>query len=289
MGKYKRVISKLETIKNELPNHKNIDKTLKFFKLAKSYLLYSQEAMSLGRDLRSRTGNNDSVENIISLFITTTGQPMTTSLIAEINDAMEETSPVLSSFDLFNPEAIYKDDKTHRDYLKTFIEHYGECKSDNYENDKITAIPVINKGQAELEYNNFIKDAAITTLNDKMKEDVKVLVNAKKLTSDQIDNYILSHKPLSTDIYKFLAADGTLKNFPNLASLFKISLLIPPSTSNVEHGFSVMNLICTPLRSSLSETNLGRFIRICLNVSEKLTDDILEELIEDFKQSRDNR
>ena len=291
MGKYKRVISKLETIKNELPNHENIDTTLKYFKLAKSYLLYSQEAMSLGRDLRSRAGNNDSVENIISLFITTTGQPMTTSLIAEINDAMEETSPVLSSFDLFNPEAIYKDDKTRRDYLKTLIEHYGECKSDNYENDKITAIPVINKVQAELEYNDFIEDfdAAVTTLNDKMKEDVKVLVNAKKLTSDQIDNYILSHKPLSTDIYKFLAADGTLKNFPNLASLFKISLLIPPSTSNVERGFSVMNLICTPLRSSLSETNLDRFMRICLNGPEKLTDDILEELIEDFKQSRDNR
>ena len=149
MGKYKRVISKLETIKNELPNHENIDTTLKYFKLAKSYLLYSQEAMSLGRDLRSRAGNNDSVENIISLFITLTGQPMTTSLIAEINDAMEETSPALSSFDLFNPEVIYKDD-TRRDYLKTLIEHYGECKSDNYENYKITAIPVISKVQAEL-------------------------------------------------------------------------------------------------------------------------------------------
>ena len=107
--------------------------------------------MSLGRDLRSRADSvNDSVENIISLFITTTGQPMTTSLIAEINDVMEETSPVLSSSDLFNPEAIYKDDKIRRDYLKTLIEHYGECKSDNYENDKITAIPVINKVQAKL-------------------------------------------------------------------------------------------------------------------------------------------
>ena len=291
MGKYKRAISKLETIKNELPNHKNIDTTLKYFKLAKSYLLYSQEAMSLGRDLRSCTGNNDSVKNIISLFITTTGQPMTTSLIAEINNAMEETSPVLSLFNLFNTEATYKDDKTRQDYLKTLIEHYGESKSDNYENDKITAIPVINKVQAELEYNDLIKDfdTAVTTLNNKMKEDEKVLLNAKKLTSDQIDNYILSHKPLSTDISKFLAADGTLKNFPNLASLFKISLLIPPSISNVERACSVMNLICTPLHSPLSETNLDRFMQICLNGPEKLTDDILQELIEDFKQSRGNR
>ena len=215
---------------------------------------------------------------------------MTTSLIAKINDAMEETSPVLLSFDLFNPEAIYKDDKTRRDYLKTLIEHYGECKSNNYENDKITAIPVSNKVQAELEYNDFIEDfdAAVTTLYDKMKEDVKVL-NAKKVNVWSNWQLHSSHKPLSTYIYKFLAAYGTLKNFPNLASLFKISLLIPRSTSNVERGFSVMNLICTPLRSSLSETNLDRFMRICLNGPEKLTDDILEELIEDFKQSRDNR
>ena len=70
---------------------------------------------------------------------------------------------------------------------------------------------------------------------------------------------------MSTGIYKFLAADQTLKNYINIAVLFTISLLIPSSTSNVEQGFSVMNLICTPLRSSLSESNLNRFMRICIN------------------------
>ena len=93
---------------------------------------------------------------------------------------------------------------------------------------------------------------------------------------------------MPTDIYKFLAADGTLKNHINIAVLFTISLLIPPSTSNVEQGFSVMNLICTPLRSSLSESNLNRFKCTCINGPEKLDDNVLEELIQDFRKSNNH-
>ena len=70
---------------------------------------------------------------------------------------------------------------------------------------------------------------------------------------------------MSTDIYKFLAADGILKNYSNTAVLFNISLLIPSLTSNVEWAFSVMNLICTPLHSSLSDNNLDRFVGIFIN------------------------
>ena len=54
----------------------------------------------------------------------------------------------------------------------------------------------------------------------------------------------------SADVYKYLAADDSLKQFANIAGLFKMSLLILPTTSNVQRGFSVMNLICTPLRTS---------------------------------------
>ena len=88
------------------------------------------------------------------------------------------------------------------------------------------------------------------------------------------------------DVYKFLAADGTLTNCSNIAILFKISLLIPPSTSNVERGFSVMNLIHMPPRSSLSEHNLDRFM--CNNGPKKLNNNMLDELIQDFKKANDN-
>lgn len=89
------------------------------------------------------------------------------------------------------------------------------------------------------------------------------------------------------DVYKFLAADGTLPNCSNITILFKISLLIQPSTLNVEHGFLVMNLICTPLRSTVSEHKLERFMFICINGPKKLNN-MLDKLTQDFKKANDN-
>ena len=40
MRKFWHMVSKLETIKNEISNHSSIDTTLKYFKLAKSYVLF---------------------------------------------------------------------------------------------------------------------------------------------------------------------------------------------------------------------------------------------------------
>ena len=69
----------------------------------------------------------------------------------------------------------------------------------------------------------------------------------QKLKSSEVDNYLQANKITSTDVYKYLAADGTLKDYSNMVLLFKINLLIPPSTSNIECRFLMMNLLCTPL------------------------------------------
>ena len=53
MGKFQRVVSKLETIKIELSNHSSVDTTLKYFQLAKIYVPVSEEAISLARELKS--------------------------------------------------------------------------------------------------------------------------------------------------------------------------------------------------------------------------------------------
>ena len=111
----------------------------------------------------------------------------------------------------------------------------------------------------------------------------------QKLKSSGVGNYLQANKITFTDVYKYLAADGTLKNYSNMALLIKISLSIPPSTSNVERGFSVMNLLCTPLQSSLSETNLDRFMRMCVNGSESFADAQCEEFLNSFKVMNDNR
>ena len=54
------------------------------------------------------------------------------------------------------------------------------------------------------------------------------------------------------------------------------------------HGFSVMNLIRTPIRSSINEHNLDRFMHICVNGPKKLKDDMLYKLIQDFNKANDS-
>ena len=92
-------------------------------------------------------------------------------------------------------------------------------------------------------------------------------------------------KPTSTDVYKYLAADGSLKQFRNIAALFKKSLVIPLTA----HGFSVMNQIGTPLRTSLSESNLDWFMYICINGPETFSDSGVEKMVDIFKKTNDNR
>ena len=117
---------RLETIKNILSNHSSVDTTLRYFKLAKSYVLILEEAMSLSRELRSHDNEHNSVNDIISTFITTTGQPVITSLIAEVKDAMHETSPVLSAFNLFNPDAVFKDVELRKEYFRILTNRFGQ-------------------------------------------------------------------------------------------------------------------------------------------------------------------
>ena len=71
--------------------------------------------------------------------------------------------------------------------------------------------------------------------------------------------------------------------------LFRLALLIPPSTSNVERGFSAMNLLCSPLRTSLNEDSLDRFMRINLNGPAKLDDDTYDRFVTTFKNSGKRR
>ena len=90
-------------------------------------------------------------------------------------------------------------------------------------------------------------DGVVTSSNEKLKKNVNQPVTMQKLKSSGVNNYLQANKITSTDVYKYLAADGTLKDYSNMVLLFKINLLIPPSTSNIECRFLMMNLLCTPL------------------------------------------
>ena len=49
---------------------------------------------------------------------------------------------------------------------------------------------------------------------------------------------------------------------PGITRILNLAALIPPSTAAVERIFSLMKLICTKLRSRLSQENLGACIQI---------------------------
>ena len=94
-----------------------IDASLKYLKLAADFFNFSQFAMSNARNLRSRDDCNLSNEQCIGQFISDVSEPLLADLIAEIVDTMKETSPVLSGFDLFNPESLDKSEQDRKELL----------------------------------------------------------------------------------------------------------------------------------------------------------------------------
>ena len=97
-----------------------------------------------------------------------------------------------------------------------------------------------------------------------------------------METYIAQQRPIPEDIYSTVCLDGYQRQFSETMKLFKLALLIPPSTANVERGFSTMNLLISPLRTSLGEKNLSRTMRVCLDGAEKLSDETVGELINTF-------
>ena len=59
-----------------------------------------------------------------------------------------------------------------------------------------------------------------------------------------------------------MCSEGSVHNFLNNMKLLKFALLIPPSTSGVECGFSIMNLLVSPLHKSISKNNIDQLMRM---------------------------
>ena len=121
---------------------------------------------------------------------------------------------------------------------------------------------------------------------EKLKANVLEEANRKlrlnQLQREEMESYIAQHRPVPGDIYSTMCFDGYQRQFPETMKFFKFALLIPLSTANVERGFSTMDLLISPLRTSLGEENLDRMMRVCLDGSEKLSDETIEKLINTF-------
>ena len=98
----------------------------------------------------------------------------------------------------------------------------------------------------------------------------------------ELHNYISEKAPTSEDVYKVMVVDESNQLFSNMMHLLRVNLLIPPSTVSVERGYSVMNLLYSPIRSSLNEASLDRLMQICINCPKSLSDFHCDYLRYDF-------
>ena len=85
-----------------------------------------------------------------------------------------------------------------------------------------------------------------------------------------------------------MVVDENNQLYPSMMHLFRVSLLIPPSTANVERAYSVIHLLCSSLRSSFNQASLDR-LQIYISGSEPLSDLHCDYLLQQFKHKRGNK
>ena len=122
--KFQRVVTKLHKIKENLPSYDAVDVSLRYFQLASNLLKFSEITSSKAKSLRSRVEHHLPNDHCVNKFIAQVGDSLMADLIVEIENAMKETSPLLSRFDLFNPEPLDKSKENQKDLLKTLCGHY---------------------------------------------------------------------------------------------------------------------------------------------------------------------
>ena len=106
----------------------------------------------------------------------------------------------------------------------------------------------------------------------------------KQMMSNEIDSYRHHHSMLTSDVYSRLYVNS--EQYSEFMKLCKLSLLITPSTANVERGFSALNLIRTKQRNRLAVQSLERLLRINLVGPKVLDEEIYETVVDNYKNAQ---
>lgn len=96
-------------------------------------------------------------------------------------------------------------------------------------------------------------------------------------------------KSLFRPVFSVFPVSSIRDKCPNLMKLLSLSVIIPFSSASVERLFSQMNLICTEMRSKLSQKSLDRHLRIVLNGPEKLSQEHCDAIIDIFLSTGNRR
>ena len=184
----------MHKIKENLPNYDAVDVRLRYFQLASDLLRFSEITSSMAKSLRSRVEHHLLHDQCINKFIAQVGDPLITDLTVEIEDAMKETSPNLSGFNLFNPKPLDKS----KEMRNNLFFHYGISVNNSFEGQVTTAIPEVNPVHASSELQDFKNafDGGINFLNEKLKKSAKQLGSERNL--NEAKTFIETKKPTST-------------------------------------------------------------------------------------------
>ena len=215
-------------------------------------------------DLAQRRRNAVDVNYTPAEFLQTVGVPFIYGLIAEIEDAFH-TIPLINAFGVLDPRNLPDDISDLADYghfaIKKLSEVYGKPAEDTFD------------GHHTLVPSDFDSQQSVET---ELKSFMRQLFMLKQRGCVSV-----------TNVQKEMENDAVMRGcFPRVYQLVIYSLLIPASTAVVERGFSLMNDVCTPLRSRLTQTNLTCLMRIISEGPDVLSDQLLEELVDKFKTQK---
>ena len=134
---------------------------------------------------------------------------------------------------------------------------------------------MVNVSEQGLEASEFFIefDKTYMAVQECVKLEAKNKISSAEIKSSDAYDYINARKPSPFQVYAAICESVCLMRCTETMKLFQFAQVVPPSTSGVECGFSVMKLIISPLHTSLNQTNIDRFMRKCINGPEKLSDD----------------
>ena len=187
-------------------------------------------------------------------------------MISEIKEALVVDNPILEAFNIFSIET--QSEEYSREHMHILCNHYGDQINDIYQGDSTPAEAIISTLEQEVEFQDFFCtfDEVIKELNDQAKKQAQQKVLKGEIIQKDIRTYLNTIKPTLSDIYSRMCSEGSVHNFLNNMKVLKFALLILPSSSGVERGFSIMNLFVSPLHKSLSENDIIILIDLCVFV-----------------------
>lgn len=269
---------------------------------SKDYTLLTQERSVNVRRTRGRQGqpvDEDTPADIVKIFWKETAVPFIQEFVEEVNSAFDVPDPVLCAFQSLNPGDFAKGVVSDKDVhpasaqLDTLFTFYGNTVTDVHDGEHTAAGPILVSNSTvdqKLELEEFCRavkvavNAADKDILEKAAHLRDELTAKKALDIElQITTFIDKNRLTSAQLFKSIKQLGTCEElFPNLMILLNLASIIPSSTAEVERGFSLMNLLCTPLRASMLPNTLDKLLRICLN-GQNLTDQDVEVIIDRFR------